>query len=335
MYINVLKIYKIKYKFLIILETILCCTAKFASVINMYSNFVRPTTTPAANRHFNSKALSGEEAKRLYIEEIKGAKDPSQLPRDKPQSQHVNKTKTVEEPRLSDKELFLTVQNNDVNTLKAVLDRYPDKINKIDKFGWSLLMIACQANSVETVQELLGRGADVDVRDKAGNSARSLIIKNKNFSLASIFVTHRNSIEIQNVTVDDSKMRTKDKEKYFCETCRNEFQDKQEHMSSTIHNIMSSKHRKLPVNYVIPSSNKGYQIMLKVGWDKESGLGPDGSGKKYPIKTVQKKDRKGLGLGKIKLKNKDECMKDTDKRMTKKRKHIERQFEVNFRREFY
>jgi len=35
--------------------------------------------------------------------------------------------------------------------------------------------------------------------------------------------------------------------------------------------------------------------MLGSGWDKK-GLGPTGSGKLYPVKTVLKKDRRGLGM---------------------------------------
>ena len=37
-------------------------------------------------------------------------------------------------------------------------------------------------------------------------------------------------------------------------------------------------------------------MMLSGGWDKKSGLGPSGSGKLYPVKTILKRDRTGLGL---------------------------------------
>ena len=36
-------------------------------------------------------------------------------------------------------------------------------------------------------------------------------------------------------------------------------------------------------------------MMLSGGWDKK-GLGPSGSGKLYPVKTILKRDRHGLGL---------------------------------------
>ncbi len=47
---------------------------------------------------------------------------------------------------------------------------------------------------------------------------------------------------------------------------------------------------------MIPEANRGYQMMLSGGWDKKSGLGPSGSGKLYPVKTILKRDRHGLGL---------------------------------------
>jgi hypothetical protein len=47
--------------------------------------------------------------------------------------------------------------------------------------------------------------------------------------------------------------------------------------------------------YSIPASNKGYQILVKGGWNREKGLGADGSGHKFPLKTVMKRDRAGLG----------------------------------------
>ncbi|CAG5101374.1 Similar to Gpank1: G patch domain and ankyrin repeat-containing protein 1 (Mus musculus) [Cotesia congregata] len=35
--------------------------------------------------------------------------------------------------------------------------------------------------------------------------------------------------------------------------------------------------------------------MLNNGWNDRNGLGPYGSGLKYPVKTILKRDRRGLG----------------------------------------
>lgn len=37
-------------------------------------------------------------------------------------------------------------------------------------------------------------------------------------------------------------------------------------------------------------------MMLKEGWDSEAGLGPNGTGRKFPVQTVLKRDQKGLGF---------------------------------------
>ncbi|XP_026756243.2 G patch domain and ankyrin repeat-containing protein 1 homolog [Galleria mellonella] len=301
-----------------------------------YSNFVRPVSPLESvnnNAPLTCKYLSGDEARRIYLEEIKEAKDPIKSYISPVERNNRNRKRNLEE--ISDKDLLISVQNNDVNAVTRALDRYPDKINIIDEYGWSLLMIACQANSVDTVKLLLKRGIDTNVRDKAGNSARSLVIQNKNYVLANILLSNK---ECNKITSNNSynKVNVKLKEEYICEICSNRFPDKEEHLSSTIHNINASKGKKIPANYVIPETNRGYQLMLKGGWDKESGLGPDGSGKKYPIKTIQKKDRKGLGCKKKKEDNLNKpIVKHKNGKIIASESQRSRRIEINFRREFY
>ena len=50
----------------------------------------------------------------------------------------------------------------------------------------------------------------------------------------------------------------------------------------------------------ISQSNKGYQMLQKLGWTEDSGLGIQEQGRMEPVKTVLKKDRKGLGRSKEK-----------------------------------
>ncbi|XP_045451392.1 G patch domain and ankyrin repeat-containing protein 1 homolog [Melitaea cinxia] len=306
-----------------------------------YSNFVRPTTSESSTSKFSTTVISGETAKKLYLEEI------SNIPCSQPlNNKDIRKSlckeiklKKIDDTEISNLQLFHSVQNNDVDKVRQALDIRPGKINVLDEYGWSLLMIACQANSVEVVKELLKRGIDTTVRDKAGNSARSLVIKNRNFVLADILL-RQSHINIHDKVKNNKQLKNERlKEKYVCEICDNKvFENKQEHLSSTVHNINASKGKKIPTNYVIPESNKGYQIMLKVGWDKETGLGPDGTGKKYPIKAVQKTDKKGLGHKQKKgVSSKTESMREIkiNKKSIHKEYHRNRQMEINFRREFY
>ncbi|XP_045500594.1 G patch domain and ankyrin repeat-containing protein 1 homolog [Colias croceus] len=305
-----------------------------------YSNFVRPTNDSEINKPtVNFPFLSGEQAKKLYLEEVQNSASHSVFSttntsyiRDKGSCNRKRKNSV----KLTDRELFQCVQNNDVELISVALDTSPEKINIVDEFGWNLLMIACQANSIETVKELLKRGIDTSVRDKSGNSAQSLVIKNKNYTLADILLSHKSN-EDENECKTSKQIKVKLKEEYKCEICNNTtFPDKQEHLSSTVHNINASKGKKLPANYVIPQSNKGYQIMVKGGWDKETGLGPDGTGTKYPIKPVMKKDRTGLGL---KPKKEGNVVKESSKVINRKiiarEQYNNRRKEINFRREFY
>ncbi|XP_050347801.1 G patch domain and ankyrin repeat-containing protein 1 homolog [Nymphalis io] len=305
-----------------------------------YCNFVRPTSEETATSAFFATSLNGETARKLYLEEVGNCNNPQEFKSTvtiKSECE-IKRKRKGDEIELSNLQLFHCVQNNDVDKLRQILDRCPDKINTLDEFGWSLLMIACQANSIETVEELLKRKIDTTIRDKAGRSAQSLVIRNKNVVLADILLKHCRQITSHNDKSKDIKSQNKSlKENYVCEICDNQvFDNKIEHLKSTIHNINASKGKKIPTKYVIPESNKGYQIMLKVGWDKEDGLGPDGTGRKYPIKGIQKKDKKGLGH-----KNKrnqtptTETAREFNKKLVFREYDKHRRMEINFRREFY
>ena len=304
-----------------------------------YSNFVRPIDR-AKVPHISS--LRGDEARKLYLQEVGHLLSPQRLKETSKNTKLAKKNlpkKKSDESQLSSLQLFKSVQNNDFNKLRQYLDTYPEKINTVDEFGWSLLMIACQANAIETVKELLKRGINTSIRDKAGNSAQSLVIRNRNISLANIFSEYNKSTGEQNKTPTDKQYKNKSlKERYKCEICDNNFyEDKQEHLSSTIHNINASKGKKIPVSYGIPESNKGFQLMLQFGWNKEDGLGPNGSGNRYPIRTIKKNDRNGLGLKKNKqiVNVKEELQRQKSKYKWKSDSDNNRQMEINFRRQFY
>lgn len=304
-----------------------------------YGNFVRPSSSSEQTPK-HKPSLNGEQAKRLYIEEVIDVivsepttnnlyQKPKTVVHKSENRLHFNVTE------LTDKDLFLSAQNNDVDTLMRILDNRPDKVNIVDEYGWSLLMTACQANSKDAVRELLKRDIDTLIRDRAGNSARSLVIKNKNLALVEIFLSHK-SKAIPEVRNNKNHKGVKRRREYTCDICNKTYPDETEHLSSTVHNINASRGKKIPTNYVIPESNRGYQIMIKGGWDKETGLGPDGSGKKYPLRTTQKKDRKGLGHEKIKpfIKEKEKPVQQNKKTFINIY-YNNRKMEIDFRRQFY
>ena len=45
----------------------------------------------------------------------------------------------------------------------------------------------------------------------------------------------------------------------------------------------------------LSSSNKGFEILSKLGWKEGEGLGVDGQGIKYPVKVHHQDHRRGLG----------------------------------------
>ncbi|XP_049876404.1 G patch domain and ankyrin repeat-containing protein 1 homolog [Pectinophora gossypiella] len=302
-----------------------------------YINFVRPAS-PSEEKVYPTRRLflGGEDAKKLYLEEVKDVGDPEPVIHDHLKNKSTKRKKPTsivdDTCELTDKDLFLSAQNNDTQILTRILDRSPDKINAVDDYGWSLLMIACQANSIEVVQELLSRDVNTSIRDKAGNSAQSLVIKNKNLALVDLLLAHKK--KKTEIETQKEEYKVKLKEEYDCDICNKTYPDKQEHLSSTIHNINASKGKKIPASYVIPASNRGYQLMLKEGWDRQSGLGPEGSGKLYPIKTVLKKDRKGIGHKKTKGHEKEEPLTQ-NKKLIARYHRDNRRMERNFRREFY
>ncbi|XP_032518951.2 G patch domain and ankyrin repeat-containing protein 1 homolog [Danaus plexippus] len=303
-----------------------------------YSNFVPAEYTTEFKQH-RRKLIDGETARKLYLEEVYHASTPQMHIEHTTETQPTCKRKRkVDDDEVSNQKLFACAENNDINTIRHILETYPDKINTVDSYGWSLLMIACQANSIDVVKELLKYNVDCSIRDKAGNSAQSLVIKNKNVYLANILLNHRKESFIESVNVHTKSNETyhKKKSKYTCTICDNRtFDSKDEHLSSTIHNINASKGIKVPTKYAIPETNKGFQLMLKGGWDKESGLGRDGSGTKYPIRSVLKNDKIGLGHKKNKKVKEESEMKSFRKKMLENDKERNRRLEVTFRREFY
>lgn len=71
--------------------------------------------------------------------------------------------------------------------------------------------------------------------------------------------------------------------------------------SSSIHSLsithqFSCQHKPMSLPYTLSRTNKGFQMMLRSGWDPGQGLGSEGQGRKFPVKTVLKRDRAGIGV---------------------------------------
>ena len=89
----------------------------------------------------------------------------------------------------------------------------------------------------------------------------------------------------------------------WCEACKGYFSSR-DHSRSISHQLALNTsnlifEKAVEPNFFLSSGNKGYQMMMKQGWDGKKGLGKDGKGCKYPVKTVVKADRAGFGSEKL------------------------------------
>ncbi|KAL5018267.1 hypothetical protein ScPMuIL_003989 [Solemya velum] len=190
--------------------------------------------------------------------------------------------------------LLMSAQNGDITSLRKCLET-GTPIDSSDEFGWTALMCAVHAGHAHIVQYLLGESANVNISDSQGRTAFTLSDKQGNRTIRDIL---QQSQKHENDDSIPSSVSTQQTSTFYCASCKSEFTtSKSEHNRSLVHQITSKKTVKRDP-FLIPVSNRGYRLMQKSGWDGESGLGPEGRGNKFPVKTVLKKDRSCLGTGK-------------------------------------
>lgn len=267
-----------------------------------------------------SQRLTGDEAKKIYEDIVynsKGQTDNAKKTRTSNKLTTVARAKETlsklrrksssltsrrhakSNPPLSVAKLFLLVQSGDVTTLEQALMEGSD-VNTTDSYNWSLLMSAAYAGHLPVVQLLLRHGAKwQDIRDHRGFNAADLAAMAGHDDIIEILspspVTDSNnngcSLRKRCHSALDKNYQTS----FYCEICTMEVKGNEtEHNLSTVHQFNSQFHS-ADIPYSIPQSNKGFQLMIKRGWNPENGLGPSEQGTLQPIKTVLKRDRQGLG----------------------------------------
>ncbi|XP_040571442.1 G patch domain and ankyrin repeat-containing protein 1 homolog [Lepeophtheirus salmonis] len=189
------------------------------------------------------------------------------------------------------KDLFLAI-DNDSDFIEDIIKQGVD-INVIDSYGWTPLMHAISSGNLRITQLFLNKGANPTLtKDKGGWSCQSLAEKQGGEILRLIS-------EGPHFITTPCSCLNETKPSYDCELCHQTFEDKKVHTSSIIHNFRYNMHcdssKPKSTYYGISENNRGYELMLKKGWNPEKGLGPSCSGKLYPVKTVLKKDRSGIG----------------------------------------
>ena len=204
---------------------------------------------------------------------------------------------------VSQAQLFWYAQDGDLTSLTLALSQGTYDINTTDHFDWTLLMCASRAGHVDIVQYLLSQGAQLrGFVDRGGNSAVDLARKSGHFHIAELieewdshYMTTKDRQRFQhNRRENDTLAELK---AYYCHVCKMDVKDLAEHKhkTSTVHQF-SCQYRPTISSYGIPESNRGYRMLMKVGWDPNKGLGSRRQGQKYPVKTVLKQDRLGFGV---------------------------------------
>ncbi|GFO23341.1 G patch domain and ankyrin repeat-containing protein 1-like [Plakobranchus ocellatus] len=166
-------------------------------------------------------------------------------------------------------------------------------LNFKDFYGWTALMCAAKEGHSSVVMHLLQNGADSMLANNDGQTA-SVLAHSAGFAdLAKAISSFLPPSKEKGTPIKDITVGS-----FYCDICKEYFSEceRQAHLSSTIH-LFSMGRKPQHTAYLLPETNRGFQMLLRTGWDVDQGLGPNGKGIKYPVKTVLKRDREGLGNG--------------------------------------
>lgn len=212
--------------------------------------------------------------------------------------------------------LFKAAQNGDLDFIKSYLKNGSDILIE-DEFKWNLLMIAVASYSNDILSYILENVANSNIlnllisnQDSSGNSVKSLANKFKNTDALRIIenfeLKQANDIK---TSVSLSKNEQNVSMRFWCVQCKNEFnQSESEHFNSIVHQLNENESAGCSSNSYsnccLRSDNKGYQLLVKSGWNESSGLGVNEQGVTNPVKGKLKLNRNGLGVPTVDNKNK-------------------------------
>ncbi|XP_069775716.1 G patch domain and ankyrin repeat-containing protein 1 [Narcine bancroftii] len=189
--------------------------------------------------------------------------------------------------------LLRSAQNGDLKMVQRLLETGVCDINFRDSYYWTATMCAACSGQLEVVRYLLSLGAAwIGVCDSSGRDALDLARQAGHGEIVAVLEEYHTCPE------EEQSCKERPPHKKFCQLCRLEYLEDtiEQHERSMLHLLSKNDELPPPTHYFIPESNVGFQIMLKDGWDRGAGLGPDGKGRKFPVGTVLKRDQKGLGF---------------------------------------
>lgn len=234
------------------------------------------------------------DSKAVYEEVISSA------PKSRPKAQSPKELKKVQEPlqKFNKSQFLKSCQENDFQGLSQMDLTEDDNLNVVDSFGWNGLMIAACSNAVDAFSFLLSRNINYELSDKSGRSALDLAEKKGHLQIIEAFRSFVNQQRLGGTHNLEESAKERAPNAFHCEICDMNFTEttRESHSTSVLHqfNTTQPSGSTNRMNYGIPVRNPGYQLMLKQGWNTR-GLGPDETGRLYPVKTTLRKPRSGLG----------------------------------------
>lgn len=257
---------------------------------------IQQGTHSGANEKYEIQGVDGSEIRNFYEELVTKEVSSSGEIKTKKQPRTPEAPSYKKEPFSVNKYHRYSMENN-VEKLRQMTFEGHD-INVCDTYGWTSLMIAACEGSLDAVIFLLQLGVDIGIKDKSGKTAKDLARKKGHFQIEKLLEKPIVEEPIEQHSSSEEELETT--ETFFCDTCKQSFSEtsKRRHLTSTLHqfNVKDPPNCNKLQKFNIPQRNKGLQLMVKQGWDKESGLGPSQSGRLYPVKTVIRKQRTGLGI---------------------------------------
>ncbi|KAG8448640.1 hypothetical protein GDO86_015645 [Hymenochirus boettgeri] len=255
------------------------------------------------------ESLTGAEARNFYegllsTEAQESVSKKSSHSKNAARSEQLKDVNNQDEPSIAEgpiehrrgHQLLRCSQEGDLKGLKRLIEKEKCNINFRDTYYWTAIMCAAYAGRKEAVEYLLKRGAAwVGVCETQGRDALTLAEEAGHTDVVHLIQASLISHPQENIP------RTRPQEKRYCKTCNTHYQEDsvETHERSTVH-LFNNRKKHPATYYAIPDHNIGFKMMVKDGWDRETGLGPEGAGRKFPIKTVLKRDLKGIGFHKDK-----------------------------------
>ncbi|CAF0721241.1 unnamed protein product [Brachionus calyciflorus] len=231
-----------------------------------------------------------------------------------PDDLEIIEIKNPNELKIDPKDFLKAVNNGDTKIVLDYINNNGDVL-VLDSFKWNALMISIAASNNQMVKFLFENIKDKQAinqlllnSDSSGNSAETLAEKFKNTDIINLIKDFRIKNETSETNIvdleEDDEIEILEENEFFCESCQKSFKFKDkshnEHLTSIAHLINENmkdteRQKRILANYHLRGTNKGYQLMLKSGWN-ELGLGANEQGRVMPVKTRIKLDRLGIGI---------------------------------------